>query len=629
MNADLLWPRHATPGDVGAIERVPLADRGLPNSTYAVLQRAATLWPDRAAISAMPDADRWRQASTRTFSELLADVHRAANMLRQKGVQRHTPVALISPNCDELITATLAAQLAGIAAPVNGALSSDHIAHLVERSGARTLVAAGPELDEASWRAAEHLVAAGVIDTVLLLRPNGGRDASAPVPAIEGATVHYFSDFRPGDDGSTFDGEAPSSTDLAALFHTGGTTGKPKPAAHTHANEVTDAWMIAANTVLDQDSVLFAGLPLFHVNALVVTLLAPMLRGQHAVWAGPLGYRDPALYPNFWKIVAHHGISAMSAVPTVYAVLSKCPVDADISSLRYALVGASALPAAVRSDFESHTGVPLIEGYGLTEGTCVSARSFPDHPRPGSVGQRLPYQLVKTVRIDDDGQWHDLPAGETGNLAISGPTVFPGYVTARTNNGYVLDGLGKLNGGWLDTGDLAWVDGDGFVHLTGRAKDLIIRGGHNIDPAMIEDALLDHPDVTDAAAVGRPDVHSGEVPVAYVTLRPDATVTPESLRQWAVEHVSESAAAPKSVIIIDTIPVTAVGKPYKPPLRADATRSAIRDALVTVPGVVDVEVAVDDGAIVVTVVVDAGADTEAIAAPLGRYALAWDIKEQP
>ncbi|ORA32470.1 acyl-CoA synthetase [Mycobacterium aquaticum] len=629
MNADLLWPRYATPGDLDDIERIPLADRGLPNTTYAVLQRAATLWPDRPAVTVMPAADRWQQANTRTYSELLADAHRAANMLRQKGVQRHTPVALISPNCDELITAMLAAQLAGIAAPVNGALSSDHIAHLVERSGARTLVAAGPELDEASWRAAEHLVAAGVIDTVLLLRPTGGHDASATAPVIEGATVRYFSDFRPGDGGSVFDGEAPAATDLAALFHTGGTTGKPKPAAHTHANEVTDAWMIAANTMLDENSVFFAGLPLFHVNALVVTLLAPMLRGQHAVWAGPLGYRDPALYANFWKIVAHHGISAMSAVPTVYAVLSQCPVDADISSLRYALVGAAALPAAVRTDFESRTGVPLLEGYGLTEGTCASVRSFPDHPRPGAVGQRFPYQQVKTVRIDDDGQWHDLPTGEVGNLAISGPTVFPGYVTARTVNGYVLDGLGKLNDGWLDTGDLAWVDGDGFVHLTGRAKDLIIRGGHNIDPATIEDALLAHPDVTGAAAVGRPDVHAGEVPVAYVTLCRDATATPESLRQWAVEHVSESAAAPKSVIVIDTIPVTAVGKPYKPALRADATRSAIRDALTSVLGVAEVEATVDYGAIVTTVVVDADADTGAVAAVLGRYALAWDIKERP
>src|ERR1700682_3690073 len=140
-------------------------------------------------------------------------------------------------------------------------------------------------------------------------KPAAERRCDIPQPAAE----KY--------DRSTFHGQPPTAGDIAALFHTGGTTGKPKPAAHTHANEVTDAWMIAANSLLDDDSVLFAGLPLFHVNALVVTLLAPLLRGQQAVWAGPLGYRDTALYANFWKIVQEYTIAAMSAVPTVVGVL--------------------------------------------------------------------------------------------------------------------------------------------------------------------------------------------------------------------------------------------------------------------------------------------------------------------
>ena len=218
----------------------------------------------------------------------------------------------------------------------------------------------------------------------------------------------------------------------------------------------------------------------------------------------------------------------MSAVPTVYSVLAGCPVDADISSLRFAVVGASPLPQAVRDGFESATGIRLVEGYGLTEATCVSALSFPHHPRPGSVGQRLPYQQMKAVQVNADGDWADLPAGQVGVLAISGPTVFPGYVTGRTPGGPVLGGLGKLRDGWLDTGDLAWVAPDGFVHLVGRAKDLIIRGGHNIDPAVIEGVLLAHPAVTAAQAVGRPDLHAGEVPVAFVTLAPGATATPRS-----------------------------------------------------------------------------------------------------
>jgi fatty-acyl-CoA synthase len=621
VTTDLLWPRYSDPADIVAIESIPLAERGLPESTYAALERAAALWPERRAVTVLPDATRWTEPTYRTFGELLADVHKTASMLRDLGVQRHDAVALISPNCDELITATLAAQLAGIAAPINGALSPDHIAELVTRAGARVLIAAAPELDAASWDTAQHLINTGVVDTVLALRPTAA-DLQA------NTDVNYLSQLAENYDGTAFSGERPAADDIAALFHTGGTTGKPKPAAHTHANEVTDAWMIAANTLLDEDSVLFAGLPLFHVNALVVTLLAPLLRGQQAVWAGPLGYRDTALYANFWKIVQHYGISAMSAVPTVYAVLAQCPVDADIDSLRYALVGASALPAAVRKDFESHTGVPLVEGYGLTEGTCASVRSFPDHPRPGSVGQRLPYQRVKTVRIDDDGRWHDLPRGAVGNLAICGPTVFPGYVTARTNDSYVLDGLGKLHDGWLDTGDRAWVDAEGFVHLTGRAKDLIIRGGHNIDPATIEDALLAHPDVTGAAAVGRPDIHAGEVPVAYVTVASGGSVTEDELQAWAAKHVAERAAVPKSVTILDALPVTAVGKPYKLGLRADAARTAIEEALAGTVGVHVVDAGVDDGSIVVTVTVDSGVGADAIADTLGRYALTCHIKER-
>ena len=171
-----------------------------------------------------------------------------------------------------------------------------------------------------------------------------------------------------------------SASEVAALFHTGGTTGTPKLAAHTHANEVSDAWMIAASGMLhNHDAVLFAALPLFHVNALVVTLLAPLFNGHHVVWAGPQGYRDPALYGHFWKLVQHYRVTAMSAVPTVYAALAGRRVDADISSLRLAIVGASPLPPAVRESFESTTGIALVEGYGLTEATCVSTLNFPDH----------------------------------------------------------------------------------------------------------------------------------------------------------------------------------------------------------------------------------------------------------
>jgi fatty-acyl-CoA synthase len=367
-------------------------------------------------------------------------------------------------------------------------------------------------------------------------------------------------------------------------------------------------------------------LPLFHVNALVVTLLAPLFKGQRVVWAGPLGYRDTKLFANFWRVVERYRISFMSGVPTIYAALADRPVEADISSLRFALVGASPLPKAVREKFESTTGVPLLEGYGLTEATCASARSFVAHPVPGSVGQRLPYQQVKTIEVTADGEWVDVPTGVVGVLAIGGPTVFPGYVVDRGPDGPVLDGLGKLHRGWLDTGDLARVDDDGFVHLAGRAKDLIIRGGHNIDPAVIENALMAHPAVTGAQAVGRPDVHSGEVPVVFVTLAPGANATPEELRAWAAQRVPEQAAAPKTVTVLDTIPVTSVGKPFKPALRAQASRAAVAEALRDMPTVTGVHGVVEDGTVVAVVGLTRGADETPVTQVLNRFVLTWRLE---
>jgi fatty-acyl-CoA synthase len=622
MTSDLRWPRYADPGDLSVIEAVPLEDRGLPETTYALLTHAATLWPERSAVTVLPEAARWTEPRRRTFGELLADVHRYANALHALGVRRGDAVALMSPNCAELITATLAVQLAGIAAPLNGGLSPAHLAELLRRSGARVLVTAGPELASDVWDRARELAAE--LDVILVLRPTGAETTPTPLPEIPGVRTEYLGHLAASKDPAAFAGSLPKATDLAALFHTGGTTGAPKLAAHTHANEVADAWMLAANSVFDADSVVFAALPLFHVNAVIVTTLAPLYKGQQVVWAGPLGYREPALFGQFWRIVEHYRIAAMSAVPTVYATLAQVPVDAQISSLRVAMVGASPLPAAVRDAFQANTGVRLLEGYGLTEATCASARSFPDAPRAGSVGQRLPYQRVRIVHVEADEQWTDVPRGGVGVLAISGPTVFPGYVTGRDGDGHVLDGMGKLVDGWLDTGDLARIDEDGFIYLTGRAKDLIIRGGHNIDPAIIEDALLAHPQVTAAGAVGRPDVHAGEVPVAYVTLAPGATVDGDQLRDFAAVRVAERAAVPKDVTVLDPLPVTAVGKPYKLALRADATRRAVTDALAGFPGT-QVDTMIDDGSVVTTVTVADDTDTAAVAAVLNQYALRWHL----
>jgi len=344
-----------------------------------------------------------------------------------------------------------------------------------------------------------------------------------------------------------------------------------------------------------------------------------MFSGARVVWPGPAGYRDKALYARFWQIVEHYRIAAMSAVPTVYGTLAQVPVDADISSLRLPIVGASPLPSSVREAFARHTGVRLLEGYGLTEATCASTWTRPGEERPGSVGRALPGQQVKAVRIGDDGSWADCAPGETGVLAIGGPAVFAGYVTGHDAAGPRVSRDGAVRDGWLNTGDLGRVDADGFVHLTGRAKDLIIRGGHNIDPRTIEEALLAHPAVGAVAAVGQPDQYSGEVPVAYVVPAGPGPFDEAELLAWAAAAIDEAAARPKHVYPVDAIPVTAIGKQFKPALSADAAVRAVTGAL-THAGLAAARTtaAHDDGRLVVTVT---DADPALVQAAVAGFAL--------
>lgn len=619
--SELLWPAFEGPEDLAVVERIPLADRGLPASSFAALERAASLWPDRPAVSVLPDAEHWDQPQTRTFAELLLDVRRAAFALAVAGVGRGQATAMLSVNCDELITAILAAQAIGVAAPINPGLSASHATDLVRLAGARTILAAGPELDAAAWDTARGIAVATGAQTLLALRPTAAAGAAPPLEPIDGIQVGYFQDRLAASPADGLPVDRAAWDDLASFVHTGGTTGAPKLAARTHGNELANAWQVASTSSLAPEESGFAALPLFHSNAMILTLLTPLLHGQHVVWAGPLGYRDLPLYGVFWKLVERYRVAAMSAVPTVYAVLSQVPVDADISTLRFPVVGAAPLPRAVSDGYLAHTGTPLLEGYGLTEGTCASSRNWPGGLRPETVGQRLPYQDAKAVAVDlETGEWTDLPPGTPGTIVVRGPNVFAGYLTVGPD-GPTPEPRDKVRDGWLDTGDLGSVDAHGYITLAGRAKDLIIRGGHNIDPEVIEDALLEHPDVAAAGAVGQPDAHAGEVPVAFVVLAPGGHASTDALTEWAAAHVPERAAAPKRVEVVDQIPLTDVGKPFKPELRRRAAEHAARGALGATQATVHARL--DDGRITIVV---GGATRDAVDRALAPYGLDWDLE---
>jgi fatty-acyl-CoA synthase len=605
-----------------------------PESTYQLLLDAAGAWPDGIATQWIPDPADHTRCLDWTYAELAGTATRIANALTVLGVRRQDAVTLSSVNTSMLYAATLAAQAVGIAAPVNPALSSERIAELVRRTGSRVLVAAGPELDPQLWQRLLEVARQAGMTAVLALRADGahgdppalGLTGDAPATGTpdtlngRGPFVAYLDDVIAGQPADHLAGaDPPEAGDLAAFVHTGGTTGAPKVAAHTHANQLACGRGIAESNSLAPGEAMLGGLPLFHVNAMIVTGIAPMFGGTRVVWPGPAGYRDKTLYTRFWKIIEHYQVAAMSAVPTVYGTLAQVAVDADISTLRVPIVGASPLPASVREDFAAHTGLRLLEGYGLTEATCATTWTRPGQERPGSVGRVLPGQQIKAVTIGADGSWTDCGPGESGVLVIGGPAVFAGYLTDPALGGPRVSRDGIVRDGWLDTGDLGQVDDGGFVYLTGRAKDLIIRGGHNIDPRVIEDALLAHPAVRSAAAVGRPDRHSGEVPVAYVVPAGPGPFDETELLAWAGTAIGEAAARPKRIYPIDAIPLTSVGKQFKPALLADAAVRVVTEALVAagLPGA-QVTAAHEDGRLVLTVT---GADPDRVRDAVAGFAL--------
>jgi len=352
------------------------------------------------------------------------------------------------------------------------------------------------------------------------------------------------------------------------------------------------AFMAGYAVDLNPGETTLCGLPLFHVNGTTVTGSAPFSMGAHVVLISPSGYRDPSIMKNFYKIVEYYRAVTFSSVPTVLATLLDIPKgDADISSLRYAICGAAPLSVELFRRFEEHSGMKIIEGYGLTEGTCASSLNPQYGERKiGSIGIRLPYHQMKIFIVDDEGRFvREAETDEIGSVCISGPNVFNGYLDdAHNRNIWPKEG-------WFNTGDLGRQDADQYFWLTGRQKELIIRGGHNIDPASIEEPLYQLDGVQVAAAVGRPDPYAGEIPIAYVQLQEGADLKAEQILEHLKATIGERAAIPKEVFIVDEIPLTPVGKIFKPSLRWDATKRVYEAELQKLGGLAEsVDVAVGE-----------------------------------
>jgi fatty-acyl-CoA synthase len=289
----------------------------------------------------------------------------------------------------------------------------------------------------------------------------------------------------------------------------------------------------------------------------------------------PGGLRNPAMVQGFWRLVAQYKATLVGGVPTSIGAILEVPLDgADISAVRAGITGAALLPPAVGERFRQVTGCNLYEVYGMTEASGLIAYDpFSGPSNAGSVGWALPYTRVEVRRFGADGKLGEVcDAGEVGVISVRGPHVSPGYRNPEHNAGIFQDGV-------LNTGDLGYTDEQGRLYIAGRTKDLIIRSGHNIDPVMIENAMSEHPAIAVAAAVGMPDAYAGELPVCFVTLRPGAQVSDAELHAHAQARIGERPAWPKHFHIIEAIPMTSVGKIFKPELRCDAAARMLKQLL--------------------------------------------------
>ncbi|MBM4330170.1 MAG: acyl-CoA synthetase [Deltaproteobacteria bacterium] len=571
--------------DIAEFEKVPLEKRLTAFHTYHLLQEGASINPDAPAISFILSGENYSKPTHISYRDFWAQINRTANLFYDMGIGPRDVVSYLLPNLPHTHYVLWGGEAAGIVNPINPLLEPSTIREICQAAGTKVLVALA------------EFPGADIWPKVMSIRkdlPNLKGIIRVMGPSDEKEGIYGYDELVARYNGQKLDSNRQiDPLDTASMYHTGGTTGIPKIAPHTHFNEAAMTFMAQLVGDFHPGETILCGLPLFHVNGTIVTGSMPFSLGAHVVILSPRGYRDPTIMQNFYKIVEHYRAVTFSAVPTVLSVLLDIPKgDADISSLRYAICGAAPLSVELFQRFEAHSGMKILEGYGLTEGTCASSvNPYHGERKVGSIGLHLPYQKMKIFILDDKDQFvREAETDEIGSVCIKGPNVFSGYFEEVHNRGV------WPKAGWFNTGDLGRQDAEGYFWLTGRKKDLIIRGGHNIDPLAIEDPLYRLGGIQVAAAVSRPDPHAGEVPVVYVQLHENASLTPEQILDYLKNHIGERAAIPKDVYLIKDMPLTPVGKIFKPALRWDAIRrvyEAELQALKTMAQSVEVQVGED------------------------------------
>lgn len=463
-----------------------------------------------------------------TYGQMLERSCLVAGNLKAQGLQPGDKIALMLGNCLEYLYCFLGfGRIGAVMVPINPTLSFEEYIYIIKNSEARCLILM-PEL----LPALPH-----ILETLPQLE-------KIFVPKNTSELAIDFSELlKPCECPANI---ATTDTD-AALIYTSGTTGKPKGVILTHGNYVWDTLaLFRSNRVTSADRFLCV-LPLFHVNAQVVSVLTPLMCNSYIILVG--GMFNPF---TILPLIEQHKITTMSAVPTIYGLLTRLPKaeQANVSSIRFFVSGAAPMPEAIYNAVQRIFKKPLIMGYGLSEATCASAVADHEDPiRWNSVGPALRYTSIRIV----DKAGKDLPVGEIGEVLISGPTVMKGYYRDPEATAEALQD------GWLKTGDLGHFDHEGYLYIVDRVKDMIIRGGLNIYTAQVEQIIARMDAVEEVAVIGVDEPTWGQEVLAVVKLAEGHSLTEKEVIAFCKENLA-AFKCPRFVRFIDELPKTAIGK---------------------------------------------------------------------
>ncbi len=539
-----------------------------PTTVRALIDARAIQYPNKPFLLAAPEEGDERRASgtavgtAMTFAMLRERCRTLAARFRLAGLRPGDGVSVFMSNGVQTATLLLGAMYSGlIVHPLNLLCQPSQLRYIVEHSDTRMIFLCD-ETSDAITAVCAELHAQGMTREIALVHTAPDAIELPALPTLEVAlsAVPAMTPTGTGDDAPSTLRDAPVLTDVALLMYTSGTTGAPKGVLLSHRNLLANARNISTEHRLGPDDRVLASLPLYHINGLVVTLLAPLYHAGSVVMTPRFSAR------TFWRAAARSGCTWINVVPTIVAYLLNAdePRGLDLSALKFCRSASAALPADHHRAFEARFGIGMIETMGMTE-TAAPIFSNPYEPgrrRIGSVG--LPSGAEAKV-IDPEGR--ECAANEPGEIVLRGEQVMRGYYKRpeETAKAFTADG-------WLRTGDLGYRDDDGYFYINGRSKELIIKGGENIAPREIDEALLRHPSVLEAAAVGVPDAVYGQEIVAFVVPRemngagaPD----PDELRAYCLRELGRYKT-PKEIRFVSELPRGPSGKVQRLKLLAPA-----------------------------------------------------------